>query len=57
MKWASDHKACKLHQSLTIIDSEEVKTIAWEMMEESGVDVLLYTFISDAIVENQQPLE
>ncbi|MDO5329070.1 MAG: FAD-dependent oxidoreductase [Coriobacteriia bacterium] len=51
---ASDHKACKLHQSLTIIDSEEVKTIAWEIMEESGVDVLLYTFISDAIMEGNE---
>lgn len=25
---ASEHKACKLHQSLTIIDSDEVKTTA-----------------------------
>lgn len=25
---ASDHKACKLHTSLTIIDSDEVRTVA-----------------------------
>ncbi len=49
---ASEHKPCKNHMSLTIIDSEEVKTTAWEIMDEEGVEVLLYTFISDAIVEN-----
>lgn len=48
---ASDHKACKLHQSLTIIDTDEVRTVAWEMMDEVGVDVLLYTFVSDAIMD------
>ena len=49
---ASDHKACKLHMSLTIIDPEEVKRTAFEMMQEAGVEVQLYTFASDAIVEN-----
>ncbi len=49
---AADHKRCKLHMSLTIIDSEEAKNTAWEIMDEEGVEVLLYTFISDTIVEN-----
>ena len=48
---ASGHKRCKLHQSLTIIDSEEAKTVCSEMMEEVGVDVLMYAFCCGAIVE------
>ncbi|MBQ0081296.1 MAG: FAD-dependent oxidoreductase [Alistipes sp.] len=51
---ASEHKRCKLHMSLTIIDSEEAKTTAWEMMDEANVKVMCYTFVSDAIVENGQ---
>lgn len=49
---ASEHKRCKNHMSLTIIDSEQAKTTAWEMMDEAGVNVLLYTFVADTIVEN-----
>ena len=49
---ASEHTPCKLHISLTIADSEEIKTVAWEMMDDAGVDVLLYAFASDAIVED-----
>lgn len=49
---ASEHKPCKLHISLTIIDPEVAKSTAFEMMEEAGVEVQLYTFASDAIVEN-----
>lgn len=51
---ASEHKPCRLHMSLTIIDGEEAKKTAFEMMEEAGVEVQLYTFASDAIVENGQ---
>ena len=51
---AGPHKRCKLHMSLTIIDSEQVKTTAWEMMDEAKVKVMCYTFVSDAIVENGQ---
>lgn len=49
---ASGHKPCKLHMSLTIIDPEEAKNVAFELMEEAGVEVRLYTFVSDAIVED-----
>lgn len=49
---AGEHKRCKNHMSLTIIDPEEVKTTAWEIMDEAGVNVLCYTFVSDSIVEN-----
>lgn len=48
---AGEHKRCKNHMSLTIIDSEQAKTTAWEMMDEAGVTVLLYTFVVDTIVE------
>ena len=41
---ASEHRPCKNHMSLTIIDEEEVKRTALEIMEEKGVEVLLYTF-------------
>ena len=46
---ASEHRPCKNHMSLTIIDEEEVKRTALEIMEEKGVEVLLYTFFADAI--------
>ena len=38
---AGPHVPCKNHMSLTIIDPEEVKTVALEMMEEAGVEVLM----------------
>ena len=38
---AGPHVPCKNHMSLTIIDPEEVKTVALEMMEEVGVEVLM----------------
>ena len=47
---ASGHKPCRLHISLTIIDGEQVKRTAYEMLEEAGVEVQFYTFFSDAIV-------
>ena len=38
---ASDHQACPLHVSITLIEPEVVKTIALEMLRESGVDTRL----------------
>ncbi len=46
---AGPHVPCKNHMSLTIIDPEEVKTVALEMMQEAGVEVLMYVFCSDVI--------
>lgn len=46
---ASDHKPCKLHKSLTIIDCEEAKNVCAEMMEEVGVEVLMYVFCCGVI--------
>ena len=49
---SSEHWPCKNHMSFTIIDPDQVKTVAWEMMDDAGVDVLLYVFVTDTIVEN-----
>lgn len=46
---ASEHKPCKNHVSLTIIDSEEIKDVALEMLEDVGVKILFYVFCSDVI--------
>lgn len=46
---AGEHRPCKLHVSLTIIDPEEAKTVALEMVQEVGVEVLLYVFCVDVI--------
>ena len=48
---ASEHKPCKNHVSLTIIDSEEVKDVALEMLEDVGVKILFYVFCADVIKE------
>ncbi|WP_295938300.1 FAD-dependent oxidoreductase [uncultured Alistipes sp.] len=48
---ASEHRPCALHVSLTIIDPEEAKTVALEMVREVGVEVLMYTFCADVIKE------
>lgn len=48
---ASAHRPCKLHVSLTIIDPEESKTLALELMREAGVEVLMYVFCTDVIKE------
>lgn len=48
---ASDHRPCQLHVSLTIIDPEEAKTVALEMLQEAGVEILMYTFCTDVIKE------
>lgn len=49
---ASGHRPCPLHVSLTIVDSEEVKTTALEMLTEKNVEILFYVFCSAAIVED-----
>ena len=51
---ASDHRPCALHVSLTIIDSEEAKTLAMQLMEEAGVEVLMYVFCTDVIKEGDE---
>ncbi len=48
---ATGHKRCKLHMSLTIIDSEEAKNVALDMMKEKGVEVLMYVFCAGVVKE------
>ena len=48
---ASEHKPCKNHVSLTIIDPEAVKDKALAMLEEVGVIILMYVFCSGVIKE------
>lgn len=48
---ASEHKPCKNHVSLTIIDPEAVKDEALAMLEEVGVKILMYVFCSGVIKE------
>ena len=49
---ASEHTPCKNHMSFTLVDPDQVKTVAWERMDDAGVEVLLYVFVADTIVEN-----
>lgn len=51
---ATGHKRCKLHISLTMVDPEAVKTLAWEIMDENGVEVLMYVNVVDTITENNK---
>ncbi len=51
---ATHHRACPLHVSLTMIDPEGTKRLAWEIMEESGVKVLMYVMFVDVIKEGDQ---
>ena len=48
---ATHHRACPLHVSLTMIDPEGTKRLAWEIMEECGVKVLMYVMFVDVIKE------
>lgn len=51
---ASGHRPCPLHVSLTIVDSEEVKSTALEMLAEKNVDILFYVFCSAVIKEGNE---
>lgn len=46
---ASEHRPCPLHMSITLVEPEAVKNVALEMMNEAGVDVLLYAMCADVI--------
>ncbi len=51
---ASEHRPCPLHMSLTLVEPEAVKNVGLEMLIESGVNVLLYTFFADVIMEDDR---
>ncbi len=48
---ASEHRPCPLHMGITLVEPEAVKTVALEMLQEAGVDVLFYTFYAGPIME------
>ena len=51
---ATHHRKCPLHVSLTMIDPEGTKRLAWEIMDECGVKVLLYVFCTEAIMDGNK---
>lgn len=51
---ASEHRPCPLHMSITLVEPEAVKTTALKMLVESGVDVQLYTFCVDVVMDGNQ---
>lgn len=48
---ASEHRPCPLHMSITLVEPEAVKAVAFDMLMEKGVEVLLYTSFADVIME------
>jgi hypothetical protein len=54
MNAASEHRPCPLHMSITLVEPEAVKTTALKMLVESGVDVQLYTFCVDVVMDGNQ---
>jgi hypothetical protein len=48
---ASEHRPCPLHMSITLVEPEAVKNVGLEMLIESGVDVMLYTYCVDVIMD------
>jgi hypothetical protein len=51
---AGEHQACPLHVSITLIEPEAVKTIALEMLTESGVDVMLHSQFAGVIMDGDR---
>src|SRR5690606_10904532 len=48
---ASEHRPCPLHMSLTLVEPEAVKNIGLKVLEEAGVEVLLYVFSAGVVME------
>jgi hypothetical protein len=51
---SSEHRPCPLHMSLTLVEPEAVKTVALEMLVESKVDLLFYTFLAGVVMEGDE---
>ncbi|MDR2627662.1 MAG: FAD-dependent oxidoreductase [Dysgonamonadaceae bacterium] len=51
---ASEHFPCKLHMSYTLVHPEESKTVAMQIMEESGVEVLMNVFAAGVVMEGRR---
>lgn len=48
---ATHHRPCPLHVSLTMIDPEGTKRLAFEIIKECGIELLMYVFATDVIME------
>ena len=48
---ATHHRACPLHVSLTMIDPEGTKRLAFQIIKECGIDLLMYAFATDVIMD------
>ena len=51
---ASEHRPCPLHMSITLVEPEAVKSVAFEMLKENGVEVLLYTYCAGVIKDENR---
>ena len=51
---SSEHRPCPLHMSLTLVEPEAVKTVALEMLVESKVDVMFYTFCAGVVKDGDE---
>lgn len=51
---ASEHRPCPLHMSITLVEPEAVKAVAFDMLKEKEVEMYLYTSFADVIMEKNQ---
>jgi len=51
---ARGHQPCPLHMSITNVEPEDVKMVAFDILKESGVEIMLYTFCSGAIMDGNK---
>ena len=51
---ASEHQPCPLHMSITLVEPESVKMVAFEMLRESGVELMLYTRFAGVIMDGSR---
>ena len=51
---ATEHRPCPLHVSLTMINPNLVDRVAWEIMDECKVDVLMYVFCAGVIKDGNK---
>lgn len=51
---SSEHRPCPLHMSLTLVEPEAVKTVALQMLTESKVDILFYSFCAGVVMEENE---
>ena len=51
---ASQHQACPLHMSFTLIEPQAVQTVILDMLRDSGVDPLLHSLCAGVIMEGDR---